>query len=150
MTPAEISLATRLFPQEKQLLARATPAYLCFGDETDGFEPRLESVCIISHEPLCCPLEGCEKQWLPLVSWGHCPWRGTGSLLDPKMRKLSWKRTLKSPAVAASPLKSVAAFDPQMQVSGGRELTLSAPQGSLLGNLLAQGAKPYLGTYGLT
>lgn len=42
-------------------------------DQTDGFEPRVESVCIISHEPLCCPLEGCEKQWLPLVSLGSLP-----------------------------------------------------------------------------
>lgn len=62
--------------------------------------------------------------------------------------KLSWKRTLKSPAVAASPLKSGCGFWPPDASSGGRELTCG-PSGILTGQSTGQGAKPCLGMYGL-
>ena len=62
--------------------------------------------------------------------------------------KLSWKRTLKSPAMAASPLKSGCGFWPPDASSGGRELTCG-PSGILTGQSTGQGAKPCLGMYGL-
>ncbi|KAF3823765.1 hypothetical protein GH733_007233, partial [Mirounga leonina] len=43
-------------------------------------------MCTISHEPLWCLSESCEKQWSFLFPWGHSPCRGTGSFLDPEMK----------------------------------------------------------------
>lgn len=86
MTPAEISLATRLFPQEKQLLARATPAYLCFGTRLMALSPGWRVFASFSMNHYVVLWKAVRSSGFLLFPWGHCPWRGTGSLLDPKMK----------------------------------------------------------------
>lgn len=86
MTPAEISLATRLFPQEKQLLARATPAYLCFGTRLMALSPGWRVFASFPMNHYVVLWKAVRSSGFLLFPWGHCPWRGTGSLLDPKMK----------------------------------------------------------------
>lgn len=77
--PVEIKLAAgSLFCAHKELLlSTATLTEPVFWKRTDGLEPWLESICTISHEPLWCLCEGCEKQWSFLVTLG--PWSLEGS-----------------------------------------------------------------------
>lgn len=147
VTPAEISLATRLFPQEKQLLSRAHQHTCALGP--DWWLWAQAGECL-HHFP-----------WTAMLSSGRL-WEAVASPCFPVVTapgeeleafwtlrwKFSWRRTLKSPAVAASPLKSSCGFWPPDASSGGRELTCG-PSGILTGQSTGQGAKPCLGTYGL-
>lgn len=83
--PLEIKLAARLlfFPREERLLSTATLAEPVFWKRPDGFEPRLESICPVPHEPLWCLSEGYEKQWSCLVSLGPLPLERDWKLFRP-------------------------------------------------------------------
>ncbi|KAF5912596.1 hypothetical protein HPG69_004268 [Diceros bicornis minor] len=83
--PVESKLAARplFFPCEEQLLPTATLTEPVFWKRPDGFEPRLESICPASHEPLRCFSEGCEEQWSSLVSLGPLPLERNWKLFGP-------------------------------------------------------------------
>ena len=112
-----------------------------FWKRTDGFEPRLESICTVSRDPLWCLSEGPEKQWSFLISLGPLPPGRPRKLFGPWDESVPGGEHWSHQQWQSHPWNPVAAFDPQMQVLVGKSWPVS-PQWSLLGDLLARRPSP--------
>lgn len=72
--------------EEEQLLLRAAPTNLCFGTGPMALSPGWRA--FTSFAMNCCGVlrKAVRSSGFPLFPWGHCPWRETGSFLDPEMK----------------------------------------------------------------
>lgn len=141
--PVEITVAARPFlPHEEQpFLSTATLTGPVFWKRTDGFGLGLESICTISHEPLWCLSESCEKQWSFLVSLGPVLLERNWKLFGPWDESFPGGEHRSHQQWQPHPWNPVAAFDAQMQVLVAKSWPV-ALQRTLLGSLLARRPGP--------
>lgn len=85
--PVGIKLAARslYFAPEEQLLSAAVTD-LWFGKGRMALSPGWRTLALFPVNHCGVFRKAVRSSGLSLLPWGHCPWRGNGSFLDPEMK----------------------------------------------------------------